>query len=733
MRIGIQVVVLVCLALGCETSPVPSDAALPDAFVPGDAPTDAGSSGAVARFSPTAGTAMAFGDVPFPSDLYLGTDGTYDLASLPTTTRAARIDTLLEAVGRQTGACVTCGAHFYVDGALDPASLPPRIDASAAGSIVMADVDPASPERGRLISLEAQWRGAVGLVSVRPGRGVTLRRNRRYAVALTSQLRGADGSPLAASEAFVLVRDGGATSDPAVMRAREVVGPALDELATAGVPRASIVAVAAFTTHDPTELALQLRALVRAAPRPVASVDVVYPTPTMSLDDLLGVPADARPGLDIPDVGGVEGERALRHETTSHVVVGRFEAPRFVEGTGAELGFLRRGADGRLEVTGTETIPFLLVIPRGADLTSLPVAIYAHGSPRTMEDGLVLADTLGRHGIAVLAFDAFLHGGRASTAVDAVTARGRVGTDGIHEHDQTAVQLRLSGSQGLPMGHEGSATFFEAEYAQFSADALSTTRFAIEGDLSALGTAEPALRDLAFDPDATFYVGTSFGTFTGSTILATEPDLDAVVLTVPGGGTLELFTGGALWRRIVEATFNPLYGIRGPFDEITRRLALEPMYDLIGWIVEGTDFRALAPYAYLDPVSAGPRPDVLLQIAELDEYLPLSGSQSVSAAMGAQRLGPFDFVPGVVEAVRPVRGNLMTSSGPVTAVAHVWTGASHLMGAWAETEVGFQPPIEPPFVVADPPLMVTNPVSAVHDELAGFLATRLASGRASLE
>ncbi|MBX7192966.1 MAG: hypothetical protein K1X94_12950 [Sandaracinaceae bacterium] len=718
---------------GCDPAPVGLDASDRDAALAEDALEDAGPSGAVARFQPSADVAMAFGDVPFPSDLYLGTDGTYDLASLPTSSRAARIDALLAEVGRQTGACVTCGTHFYVDGALDPASLPARIDALATAPIVMADVDPASPERGRLIALEAQLRPAVGLISVRPVRGVTLARSRRYAVVLTSQLRGLDGSALAPSEAFRLVRDGGESTDPAVLRARERVAPALDELASAGVPRASIVAAAVFTTHDPSALPRQLREVVRAAPRPVASVDVVYPTPTMSLDELLGTPTGGLHGIDIPDTGGAMGERGYLHTTTSRVVVGTFTAPRVIEGSGAELGTLRRDADGRIEVLGTETIPFLLVVPAGADVTSLPVAIFAHGSPRTMQDALGLADTLGQHGIAVLAFDAFQHGGRSFAPVDVETARGRAGSDGIHEHDRATVYLRLYAFQGTPAGLEASVGYLEGTYAQVDADALSVVRLVAEGDLSAIAASDAALAGLAFDPAATYYIGNSFGTFTGTVLLAAEPDLEAVVLNVPGGSVMELLAGGARTREAVEGTLLPLYGIRGSFDEVQRRLALEPIFDLIGWTLEGSDFRALAPYAYLDPVVSGPRPDLLVQSAELDDFVPVWGAQATAAAMGLERIGPFDFVPAVPEASRPVSGNLTTGAGPVTAVAHLWEGAGHGMFAYPEVEIAFEAPIEPPLVALDPPRTITNPTEAVHAEIATFLGTRLATGRARVE
>lgn len=723
---------LSCVAVaGCDSPPPSADAGA-DATPAVDAPADAGPTGAVARFAPALGP-MAFGDVPFPSDLHLGADGTYELASLPTTARAARIDALAEAVRRQTGACLTCGMHLYVDGALDPASVPASPPSDASAPIVLVDVDPASPERGRFLPIEVQWRATTGLLSIRPAPEVTLRRNRRYAVAITSALRGADGTPLAATDAFVAVRDGAMSADPAVVRARDAMDAGLEALAEAGVARESLVAASVFTTHDPTRLALEVRALVRSGAAPVASVERVYPDATTSLDDLLGVPVGGATGLDVPDVGGVEGEVGMRHDTTSRIVLGTFAAPRLVEGTGSEVGPLRRASDGTLEATGVEAIPFVLVVPEGADLASLPVVIAAHGSPRTMEDALVLADTVGQHGLAVLGFDAFQFGRRASTAVDARLVRHRAGADGIYEHDRNAVQLRVANFQGPPAGLEASAPYYEGFFTQTLADALSVVRLAAEGDVSAIADADPALAGLAFDRDAIFYFGNSFGTIAEAGVVAVEPEVDAAIFNVPPSSHMETITASALGRSLVEAGFLPLYGIRGPFDEVTRRLAFEPMLDLIGWVLEGTDPRALAAHQLREPVVDGARPDVLIQLAELDEFVANVGAQATAAAMGVERVGPFALVDGVPPATLPVSANVTTPTGAVTGLVHLYEGAGHGMTAWSSVTVSFEAPIVPPFVALDPPRTLTNPIDAVHAEIAEFLATRLSTGRARLE
>lgn len=173
--------------------------------------------------------------------------------------------------------------------------------------------------------------------------------------------------------------------------------------------------------------------------------------------------------------------------------------------------------------------------------------------------------------------------------------------------------------------------------------------------------------------------------------------------------------------------------MRGPFDEISRRLWLEPMMDFFSWILQGVDGHALAPYAFRDPVVTGPRPDLLVQIAELDDFLPVPGAQSHFASVGVERIGPFDFVPGVPEATRPVSANVTTPSGDVTAVAHLFEGASHRMVGYRDETVDFADPIVPPFIRLDEPRMVVNPVEEQHLEIRSFFATRVMTGRATVD
>ena len=698
----------------------------------GDAGVDAGPAGAIARFAPSDGAAMAFGDVPYPHDLYLGTDGTVDLANLPFTgSSTPALDALLEAVNAQTGSWTVCSTHFYIGGQLDAASVPSESASGAGEAIVMIDADPESPERGRAIPVDVQWRPTAGLLTVRPKVGEHLRRSTTYAVALTG-LRAGDGTALLPSPAFSEVRDGDG-GDAAIARARAIVEPALVELETFGVEPQRVVSLAVFTTEDPSAKTVALRDAIHAAPVPTASVDLVYPNATTSLDQLTGVPATAGFGLDIPEAGGAEGEVGIPHETVGQIVLGRLTASRVISGADGELGVLVRDAAGAPTVTGTLEIPFVLVVPAGADVASLPVVVLTHGLARTMADGLVLADTVGTAGIAVLAFDQFEHGARSSSATDELTVRGAAGSDGFSEHDGMVPVTRLAATRDVPAGMEAAVTYVEGAYGQVAADAFSVARWIAEGDLSAIAAADPALAGLAFDPDAIYWAGNSFGTIAGAIVLAAEPTVDAVLLNVPTGGFAETIAGSARNRTLVTTAFLPIFGIRGTIDEVSRKLLLEPMIDMLEHPIEWLDPRTLAPLVYRDPAVSGPRPDVLVQIAELDDFGPVSGGEGIAAALGAQRIGPFRYASSVEAATLPVSANLETPASAVTAVAHLYEDAPHTMIGYNRYEVLFAEPIEPPFVPLDEPRIVDAPTTEGHLEIRQFFGSRLATGRARLE
>ena len=720
--------VLALAACGCGEAIV-SDAGVSDAGV-----SDAGVPGAVAVFDLERLESRALLSVPFPSDLYRDDAGAVALGPIDGARERGAIDAIRRLAAQRGGFCTSCGAHFPIEGALDSANVPPSLTGTAtaaiADAVLLADVDPASPEWGRLFPLQVHWHPNAGVLAVRPGAGLVLARGRRYAAVLTDRVLGADGEPVRASADFLLVRDG-ATGDARAERARAVVGPALDALEDMGLPRARVVAIAPFTTADASTDLQRARALSDEGVAPVARVDRVIEG--AALDELLGIPAEPGPGIDAAPMAGTEGTRALSHETTSMVLTGTFDAPRLVEGTGTDVGLPRRDPDGALVAGPREAVPFVLIIPRGADLARLPVVVSLHGFSASRVTGFALADTAGRANVAVLAIDYYQHGERAASAVDEQHAmRGELpGADGFAETAQLDVTARVFGFAGVARGTELSPEYPLGALLQFASDAMATLRFVREGDVSALRAASPALSTLAFDPTRIFVVGNSLGAEVTALVLVVDRDVAGAVLDVWPGGIMDNLIDSPEFRPIVESLLLPMLGVEGPFEEPARGLSLDLLVDLYRFALEPADPLALAPHLLTDPIGDAPFPDVLVQIGELDELASPRASEAAVAAAGIPSTESLLYSRTATQSL-PTSANLRTSTGDITAICVRYAGGGHGMMELRAQPSRYVPPAVPPLVLRPAPLEHDNPIDEVHAHIEQLLRTRSSTTRATI-
>lgn len=644
---------------------------------------------ALARFAlPAAGT-LDWGVVPFPSDLYRDASGAIRIGRLPVDEENPLHAAMRELVQTRDGFCATCNLYFPLDGAIDPASLPSGAAPAVGDAVLLADVDPTSPERGRLFPLRIEWDAERARLALRPVRGIALHRNRRYAAVLTTALRAADGSALGADEAFRAARRRRVDSRPAVERARAVLAPAFDELERLGIGRNRIVGLAAYTTEDVTADVLGARAAVQAGAPP--EVVIERRRRGAEIDALLGIPGEDRPGIDVPPAVGQAGTRSIVHEALDEVITGVFMAPRLVSGAGTDIGTVRRDAAGTIVAGPREAVPFVLTLPR-QPVSPLPVLIAHHGFSASRTTGFATANTAARTGVAVLAIDGFQHGDRAASAVDERHAvRGDVaGADGFAETAPLDVTGRVFGVIGAPPGLELFPGYSHGAFMQFEADIASAVRIVRDGALLA------ALQDAgvesiaALDPQRIGYIGNSLGAVVGATVLTAEPDVRFAVQNVPPGSIVETLAESPEFRPLVDALFLPLMGVVGPFDEIDRQLIFDPLVDLSRWILEPVDPLALAPYLIRDPVRPEPA-DILFQYASLDEVASALATASMLEATGSDQVTRYD-------------------------------PAAHSMLEVLDQTSRFEPPAAPPYVMRPVPLPILNPLVAEHDEIAAFLA-----------
>lgn len=655
----------------------------------------------VARFELPQTGAMDWGDVPFPSDLYRNENGGIRIGALPTAkAETPLLSAMRDLLQERDGFCATCNVYFPVDGEIDIATLPVNDTAAAGHAVVLADVDAQSPERGRLFPLRVEWNAERHVLAVRPVRGIALHRNRRYAAALTTALHAADGSPLGPSEVFRQVRNRLSSGDAGIERARNVLAPALDELERLGIGRNRIVALASFTTENVTADVLGARAAVQGGPPLEISIERWRRGD--EIDELLGIPSEDRPGIDVPPAAGVAGTRSIAHGSIADVITGYFVAPRILSGAGTDIGTALRDQQGEIVAGAREPVPFLLTLPAVHAGAQVPVVVAHHGFNASRVTGFASADTAARAGVAVLAIDAFQHGERAASAHDDVHAmRGDLaGPDGFAETSMLDLSARVFGLLGAAPGLELFPAYSLGAFLQFGADVASAVRVVREGTL-AQSLREGGLAGFeGFDTQRMGFIGNSLGAVVGASVLVAEPDVHFAVQNVPPGSIVETLAESPEFRSLVEALYLPIFGIEGSFDEVERHLLFDPMIDLSRWILEPIDPLALAPYLLLDPVRQGGPAEILFQVAVLDEVAAPLATQSMLAATGATRVTRYD-------------------------------PAAHGMLEVLNQTSRYEPPAVPPFVLRPVELPIVNPIVEEHHEIEAFLAENLSATTAS--
>jgi len=659
---------------GCPVSPPPS--ALASFALPDSGPLD-------------------WGAVPFPSDLYRDASGAVHIGALPIDGAEKPLHTAMrELVQTRDGFCATCNVYFRIDGAIDATTLTASDPPAAGDAVLLADVDPTSPERGRLFPLRVEWDAEHGRLGVRPQRGIALHRSRRYAAVLTTALHAENGMPLGASDTFRLVRRHADAGNESIVRARAVLAPALDELERIAIGRNRVVALAAFTTEDVTADVLGARAAVQGG----APLEIVIDRRRsgVEIDELLGVPGEDRPGIDVPPAPGQDGTRSIVHDQLSEVITGHFLAPRIVSGSGTEIGTTLRDETGAISAGPRQAVPFVLTLPRTPAGPALPVLIVHHGFSASRVTGFTLANTAARAGTAVLAIDAFQHGDRAVSATDVLHAiRGNVpGPDGLAETVALDVTGHVFGVLGAAPGLELFMGYSLGAFLQFEADISSAVRVVRDGSLAqALRAAESAAPD--FDAQRIGYLGISLGSVVGASVLTAEPDVRFAVQNVPPGSIVETLTESTEFRPLVDSLFLPILGIGATFDEVNRHLVFDPLVDISRWILEPVDPLALAPYLLREPVRAGGAPEILFQTAGLDEVASTLAIESMLTASGTTRVTRYNpATHGMLEVLNQVSL--------------------------------YEPPAAPPFVLRPTALPVLNPLVAEHDEIAAFIADNIA-------
>jgi hypothetical protein len=217
---------------------------------------------------------LTFYDAPFPSDDLRTAAGAIDLSKFPNPSGAALMNEAVALASQATGFAVSGGVFFQTTAPLSATSLPDRAGSVAASAdVYLVSVDGASPDVGVKYPVEVAFAadggpfGAPNLLSLLPVQGIPLRANTAYAAVVTTDVKDATGTPLAASPVVASLTSGAA---PAGMPATALSAytSALAALAKAGLTSDRIAGLAVFTTGDPLAQTRLFRDDILARPAP---------------------------------------------------------------------------------------------------------------------------------------------------------------------------------------------------------------------------------------------------------------------------------------------------------------------------------------------------------------------------------------------------------------------------------------------------------------------------------
>lgn len=669
--------------------------------------------------------APAYGRAPFPTDAVKEGARLGTIAGLETLV-GRRADVVTAQLGGLDGFGLRPLIEFFVDGDLDPAQLPARtstLDAVAA----MVDVDPVSPERGRVIALDWRYDPERRVLAGSPASGELLREGTRYAAFVTCALRDARGERVEPAAALSAL---GGASPPrwqTTAEAYHALSATLDE---------RIAALAVFTTQRATAPLLAARAALDAEPVPALAFErpaLIFAGAT-ALDRILG---QATRATDGPRAGlerwGNDNPTGLAHDHVGVIATGSLTTVRFrgdPTGTGGadDETFALDPRTGAPRVVAREQIPVTLIVPAAPPpATGYPLVIYGHGLGAGRDQMLSFAEPLTRQGFALIGIDMFGHGSRFDPVDEVANLSGQL--------------LAFTGEPATPDGfgdRTGLATqfeFFEGfanvgavrdSIRQSALDLSQLTRAVRHGTLDLSALAGPGGVPV-LDPSRLAYLGESFGTVVGTLFAATEPGVDLFVLDVPGGGILDKLLPtsaeiGALALPLIETLYNPLQ----PLDRWS------PLIGLMQAVIDGGDPLTYAPHVLRDRFAIagralGPRSVIAIEVVG-DQVLSNVGTDALAQGLGLDVLAPHLDVPeGLGSVASPAAGNLDGQ----TAVLVQYAPATH--GANWSSEHGvirylpaFPAEGDDRFPRLPAPITIPNPIYETLEQVLEILVTHQA-------
>lgn len=311
-----------------------------------DEPAAPASEAATVAFDPGADFAAegAFFDFPYPSDLRLTKDGAPDVGPFPDPGVPILAGLKKGALDRKGFPVVPVG-YFRLTAKPAPRDPKMLLLGGVSEPIVLVDVDPASPERGKTFPVVAETPNPdryapEWMLSIATRPGIVLAPKRKYAFYIRRDVGLEGGGELAPAAGLEDAR------------VRDLFAPFWETVDTLGVPRDRIAAATVFTTGD-------------VVGESAALGDKVVAAYTPDITDL---------ALE-PDAGGLRP--SMCH------VRGKIVLPQFQKGTPPfdTEGLFEVGPDGAPIKQRDETVPVSIAVPRTPmPAGGYPLVVYIHGS-----------------------------------------------------------------------------------------------------------------------------------------------------------------------------------------------------------------------------------------------------------------------------------------------------------------------------------------------------------------
>ena len=617
--------------------------------------------------------------------------------------------------------CVSDCEDLDVINELDGFNLQPRLSVPFSGPI---DVNTATSETIFLISLGSTLPGqgymprgtVVGINQIvwdvetntlHVESDELLAQHTRFALIVTNRVGDAEGDRVEASREFRNFRE---TAPPAYRRELE---DAIQTARRLGISERQMVTASVFTTLSATAVMEEIRDQIKAGtPEPADFLlgpngeRTVFPFEEDGTNIVFqqhtgnNPPSFTQANLSLAALRVVPG-------AVGQLAFGKFLSPDYMVHPGEYIPAVGTRT-GMPAVQGSNEIYFNLILPSGEKPQGgWPVQILGHGgggSKQIFSTGAVLAS----QGIATITINAAGHGFGPLGSLTVNQAAGKpmtflAGGRGIDQNGNDV----FANDEGFTSARPRSVVSSGDGIRQTVADLMQLVRV-IEVGVDVDGDGSPDL-----DPSRIYYHGISLGGNYGTVLLAVDPSVQAGVLNVPGGPSIE--NGrlspdnrpslGRLLNARSPSLINPpgLTSIGGipvgapHFDEnlplrnqppvvntMAGAMAIQEALDRIVWASQSGSPVAFAPHVRRAPLPGVPAQSVIYLFAKGDRTVPNPNTTAIlrAGALAEQTSYYRNDLAFAEDPAVPRNPHMFTSIGANPLVAAIARGAQDQIAAF---------------------------------------------------